>query len=46
MILIKNPLENESWKGLNWYFPKDGHQKSEGEGGSVRPDIKNSTPSP
>ena len=30
----KNPLKNESWKGLNWYFSKDAHQES--EGGSVR----------
>ena len=27
---IKTPLENESWKGLNWNFSKDAHQKSEG----------------
>ena len=32
--------ENESWKGLNRYFPKDAHQKS--EGGSVRSDLKKS----
>ena len=22
--------ETETWKGLNWYFPKDAHQKSKG----------------
>ena len=38
MILIEKPLKNESWKGLNWYFPKDAHQKS--DGGSVRSDLK------
>ena len=26
----KNSLKNESWKGLNLYFPKDAHQKSKG----------------
>ena len=25
----ENPLKNENWKSLNWYFPKDAHQKSE-----------------
>ena len=30
MILIKNPLKNEICKGLNRYFLKDAHQKSEG----------------
>ena len=30
MILILNPLKNEIWKGLNLFFPKDAHQKSEG----------------
>ena len=34
----KNPMKNEIWKGLYWYFPKDAHQKS--EGGSVRSDLK------
>ena len=24
------PTENEIWKGLNRYFAKDAHQKSEG----------------
>ena len=37
----KNPLKNEIWKGLNWYFPKDAIWR-----GSVRSDLKNSTPSP
>ena len=42
-IWLKNDLdikttENESWKSLNWYFPKDAHQKSEGE--SVRSDLR------
>ena len=37
-VLYKSPLENQSWKGLNWYFPKDAHQKC--EGGSVRSDLK------
>ena len=27
---IKPELKNEILKGLNWYFPKDAHQKSEG----------------
>ena len=40
----KNPLKNESWKGLNRYFSKDAHQKSEvGQWGPIQ---KNSTPSP
>ena len=26
----KNQAKNESWNGLNWYFRKDAHQKSEG----------------
>ena len=34
----KNPLKNVSWKGWNWYFPKDAHQKSESV--SVRSDLK------
>ena len=25
----KNSTKNESWKGLNWYFLKDSHQKAE-----------------
>ena len=27
---IADHMKNERWKGLNWYFPKDAHQKSEG----------------
>ena len=38
MILTKNSLKNEIWKGLNRYFPKDAHQKSDEE--SVRSDLK------
>ena len=34
----KNQLKNESWKGLNWCFPKDAHKKS--EEGSVKSDLK------
>ena len=30
MIFIWNSLKKEIWKGLNWYFPKDAHQKSDG----------------
>ena len=33
------PLKNESWKGFDWYFPKDAHRKSMGRG-SVRSDLK------
>ena len=40
----KSPLKNEIWKGLNLFFPKDLHQKSEGVN-EVR-FKKNSTPSP
>ena len=41
----ENSLKNENWKGLNRYFSKDTHQKS--NEGSVRSDLtKNSTPSP
>ena len=36
MNLIQNPLKNEIWKSLNRYFPKDAHQKSEGEVSEVR----------
>ena len=33
----KNPLKNESCEGLNWYFPKDAHQKSErGQWGPIK----------
>ena len=32
-------MKNKSWKDLNWYFPKDAHQKSEG-GGLVRFSLK------
>ena len=28
--MILNPLKNEIWMGLNRYFPKDAHQKSDG----------------
>ena len=38
MILTKNSLKNEIWKGRNRYLPKDAHQKS--DGGSVRSDFK------
>ena len=38
------PTENEICKGLNRYFPKDARKKS--EGGSVRSDLKKTTPSP
>ena len=40
MFLIWNQLKNEIWKGLNRYFQKDAHQKSERGGGSVRSDSK------
>ena len=30
MLFIKNPLKIEILKGLNWYFAKEAHQKSEG----------------
>ena len=36
--LAMKPTENEICKGLNRYFSKDAHQKS--EGGSVRSDLK------
>ena len=32
-------MKNEIWEGLNRYFQKDAHQKS--EGGAVRSDKKN-----
>ena len=32
------PTKNEIWKGLNRYFPKNAHQKSDGR--SVRSDLK------
>ena len=38
MIFIWKSLKNEIWKGLNRYFPKDAHRKS--ERGSVRSDFK------
>ena len=38
MIFIWNSLKKEILKGLNRYFPKDAHQKS--DGGSVRSDFK------
>ena len=44
MTLIYNSLKNEIWKGLNRYFQKDAHQKSEG-GSEVR-FKKNLNPSP
>ena len=31
-------LKKEIWKDINWYLPKDAHQKS--DGGSVRSDFK------
>ena len=31
-------MKKEIWKGLNRYFPKNAHEKS--EGGSVRSDFK------
>ena len=31
-------LKKEIWKDINWYLPKDAHQKS--DGGSVRSDLK------
>ena len=31
-------LKKEIWKDIDWYLPKDAHQKS--DGGSVRSDLK------
>ena len=31
-------MKKEIWKDINWYLPKDAHQKS--DGGSVRSDLK------
>ena len=36
MAWYKNPLINESWKGLSWYFPKNAYKKSEGEVSDVQ----------
>ena len=43
MTLVLYSLKNEIWKGLNRYFQKNAHQKSD-RGSEVR--FKNSTPSP